>query len=646
MRDFQVDFVRLFKEVATDCDLDSLTVSYCISRLKNEGIKFWTVTLPKLAKAVLLSIEKGFFDRTGLTDFAWKGRSLRYFRSLLDRIFDRKSGMLLDSPDASALASLRQLLEYVYKLAIDFDEKVLKESEVKYEQTQQRVASFPYSFNWVEKLRKNAETYYPALFKAGPDSILSCGPRFGPGAVAFGAKRVDHPYYVWKQLPDLEIGTCARVHSSYSGYFKPYPGCPLPVTTVDEGHTAEVLFVPKDSRGPRVISKEPPHIIRPQMAFFAYVSSALTRETYGRINFLDQSVNRRLALEASLSRKMATLDLKDASDSIGYSLVRRVFRNAPGVTWFLRRCRSTDYKLPSGKTGTMFALAGMGSGLTFPLLAFVAHLSICTSVASATRLPYEEVSKSVYVYGDDCIVPSEWVSLAVKGLEASNLLVNTSKSFAKGPFRESCGGDYLCGKDVAPIRLKLQNAGLPIKKGVSSLRLSTRDVKSRSNMVLSLVKHCQELRMRGLFNSATYLESCLEQAIPMPWVGAGSPVLGRYTDDLNKISLQGTWSADSSTTALKAVVAIPESVTSSEVCPYKTLARYIKPSEVDLDEVLTEGSVTTQAYGVVPIPRRVKLIKREINLMAAFPARTEKVKIQGIHDLLGLSKFYYARMRT
>jgi hypothetical protein len=236
--------------------------------LRVEGLKFWTVTLPKLAKTVLRSIEKGFFDRTGLTDFAWKGRSLRYFRSLLNRIFDAKSGKLLQNPCAGALSSLRQILEYVYKLAIDFDGKVLTQSEKKYEQIQIRVASFPYEFSWVERLRKNSETYYSELFKASPDAILSEGPRFGPGSVAFGSERPRSPFYEWKLMPDSVIGTCMHSLRAYSGYFKPFPGAPTRIKLVESHKTAEVLFVPKDSRGPRVISKEPPHVIKAQMAFF------------------------------------------------------------------------------------------------------------------------------------------------------------------------------------------------------------------------------------------------------------------------------------------------------------------------------------------------------------------------------------------
>jgi hypothetical protein len=60
----------------------------------------------------------------------------------------------------------------------------------------------------------------------------------------------------------------------------------------------------------------------------------------------------------------------------------------------------------------------------------------------------------VYVYGDDIIVPSLFYEEAVNGLQRIGLIVNLSKSFADGPFRESCGGEYYNGIDVTPVRVR------------------------------------------------------------------------------------------------------------------------------------------------------------------------------------------------
>jgi len=632
VRHFDLDFVQLFGKIATDCDLDPYTTRYCINRLRAEGIKFWTVTLPKLAKFVLHSIECGrITDRP--TDFAWQGCSLRYFRSLLHKIFCRKTGVLLEEPDASSLANIRQISEYVYKLSLDFSDDQLKEAENKYEANQRRLATFPIQSSKIEKLRRFAETHYKALYSASPDFVLSHGTRFGPGSFASILGGLHVPFYEWKQMGDSDIGTTIKAFSSYSGYFKPYPSSPTPIRIVSTYAQAEVLFVPKDSRGPRVISKEPPHLLKAQMAFFNWMSSTLCNSSKGRINFGDQTINQRLACESSVTRENATLDMKDASDSILEKLVRGVGRHSPAFRWFLKNARSTTYKLPSGKVGIQYALAGMGSGLTFPVLAFIIHLVVCESVCSTLRLPFKAVSSRVYVYGDDLIIPVEWVSIATKALTECALNINTTKSYVKGPFRESCGADYLQGKDVAPIRLRLQNAGISLTRVQRTTYMSSRNA-DWSNLVLSLVRHTHVLRKGTLNNTAKYIEDLLERVIPMPYVGEGSPALGRFCEDPSLIIKQGNHDDNYSSTVIRACTSVPVIHIAKRSCPYKFLAPKIKPSLYDdkLEQVIKdhlpqfvkpsyqlEMTSSAAAFGEISVPRRTKLKSRKYPSTSLLP---------------------------
>jgi hypothetical protein len=89
----------------------------------------------------------------------------------------------------------------------------------------------------------------------------------------------------------------------------------------------------------------------------------------------------------------------------------------------------------------------MGNGFTFPLetLIFFSLAQACCESED-----YEKVS----VYGDDIIVPVYAVPLLTKVLTSCGFLVNASKSFSSGPFRESCGKDYLLGTDVRPCYIK------------------------------------------------------------------------------------------------------------------------------------------------------------------------------------------------
>lgn len=600
-----VTWAPLLGAVASDCGCDSYTISYLVRRLNSEGVRFLTVNLPKLGKSVLRSMELKKFVRP--TDFAWKARSLRYFRSLLDKIFCHKTGDLLDDYCVISFNYIRQLCEYAYKLGLAFTPEQNSVAEAKYLAVNRELGDLSYDPTWLEKLRKAAENYYKPLFKTEVHEILSHGTRPGPGAFVgsdLTRRTAGVPWYIWKINPQCVTGTCNSSQTPFSGYFKPYPSAPTPIIPVEESRICQVRFVKKDSRGPRVISKEPYHQLRAQMAFFSWSSRTLELVSRCRINFVDQSVNQRLAKSSSIDGSNATLDLKDASDRIGYKLARHVFSNAPGVSYFLRNFRSTHFELPSGRRGRLSAVAGMGSGLTFPLLAFFVQLSVCVAVVDRTGLPFEEVRSFVYVYGDDLIVPTRWVEYAFKGLEKSGLLVNHDKSYWRGPFRESCGGDYINGNECAPVRLKLHSCDLPSPKecrdGFSFTRFDAEIVKA-------LVAHSHELRRSGMNATASFWEISLSKVIPMPYVGYGSPVLGRYTWDSSLVYQQACGGDAGSPDGyiFKAARVLPVLEDSRTRCPYKFLGGSLKPKTLQSGIGIPDG--VALAYDLSPVPRKSRI---------------------------------------
>lgn len=641
----QVDFIQLFKKLATDLELDTLTVSYCVRRLRAEGLRFWTVTLPKVTRWVLQSIEAGSLIQDPLvkpTHLAWKGLSLLYFGSLIDRIFCRKTGNLLLAPSAEALFCLRQLCEYTYKLALEFSPEQLESAVNDYEKNQKRLSTLDESFNVhktaleLDRLRKFAETNYPYLFKGSPDFALSFGPRFGPGSFA-GSEAVSYPFYEWKLLRDEVIGTTATSFSPYSGYFKPYPSSPTKINVVETSKTAEILFVPKDSRGPRTISKEPPHLLKAQMAFFSWLSHMLSSMTGNRVNFTDQTLNQRLAFESSVTRQLATCDFKDASDSVSAKAIKRIFKGSPIIRWFMSHARSRHVKLPNGNCISQRAVAGMGSGLTFPIMSLWIHLIVCYYACRHTGYSYSDVARSVYIFGDDLIVPSEWVPFLVPYLCQFGMNLNLNKTFYRGPFRESCGTDYLCGKEVTPTRITLKNCGVSVKHRSGKILI---DGCIESNLILSLSAHAQELRKKGLFSTAMYLEDSLARIVPMPWVGAGSGVVGRLTEDTNTIVRQGRFDADLGMQTIKVCRSSSVNLLSKEVCPYKFLGSRLKESgpagpfidcrlspRAQLTSVIKQLPIYLEsisdsrpaAFGEVPVPRKTKLKFRVLPVTALFP---------------------------
>jgi hypothetical protein len=219
---------------------------------------------------------------------------------------------------------------------------------------------------------------------------------------------------------------------------------------------ARVVFVPKDSRGPRVISCEPAELMYIQQGIMRKLYRGLESHplTSGQINFVDQSINRTLAHHGSIHDDYCTIDLSEASDRVSWAMVQELF---PKI-WVeaLASCRSTHTALPNGEVVELNKFAPMGSSCCFPIEALV--FWACAS--AKIHLEDPSFAGSVYVYGDDIITESKYFDSVIDGLESIGLVANRHKSFGKGPFRESCGGDYHFGMDVTPIRLRKTLTGV------------------------------------------------------------------------------------------------------------------------------------------------------------------------------------------
>lgn len=563
----KVHYFDLLTSLCRDLGLDPRSTGYLQHRTRCEGITFLTKTLPRLSKAVLKSLEKGYFERP--FGFKWKGASLELCSDWLNRIFDRKGYVRIDACPY-ALKSIRQLCEYFYKFAIPFTDKQLESAESKFLNTESLLSEQQVDRVWADEVRRLFETLYPSISRTSVHSVFKqAEPRFGPGAFA-GSSNVRLENQAYKNRPDAHVGTTSTIYESMSGFFKPYPSCPERITIVEEGKTSEVVFVPKDSRGPRVISKEPMHLLKGQMAFFDWLSSSLERCSRKRINFKDQTVNQELARKGSIDRSVATLDLESASDMVRYDFAAHVFRNSPAIRWFLSNARSTHTKLPlSGKTIKIKKLSGMGSGITFPVMALLIQLSIVNSVRKTiTHMSIFDIAKRVYVYGDDIIVPNSWYNFAVRGLTSSGLIVNCEKSYFRSYFRESCGGDYYKGVSVSPVRFKMSNNGIKsAPKGVVRSSVFTGDAAT-----LQVERHCRELVKNHMIYTANRLYKYLERYLgdALPSVSGNSPCLGRWSLEPTPCRIKDT-----------VEVIVPTAVTFYDrwTSPYKYLSRFFKLAE-------------------------------------------------------------------
>jgi hypothetical protein len=216
---------------------------------------------------------------------------------------------------------------------------------------------------------------------------------------------------------------------------------PVPCFKIRE--QSKVTTVPKDAFIDRVIAIEPDMNMYVQKGFGGFLRSRLKRVG---VDLDDQSLNQLLARSASLG-SLATLDLSSASDTVAYELVRELMP----VDWFeaLLSCRAHASVLPSGEITNLQKFSSMGNGYTFELESLI-FWALCSSVCSET---VGREGLRAAVYGDDIVVTVKDYEAVVDILEFSGFTVNPKKSYASGPYRESCGKHYFYGRDVTPVTI-------------------------------------------------------------------------------------------------------------------------------------------------------------------------------------------------
>jgi hypothetical protein len=285
-----------------------------------------------------------------------------------------------------------------------------------------------------------------------PSAIV---PRHGPGAVSTKEK-------LWDKWRFTTVSK--RIQSVYplDAYF--YASLGHVCDRLDEfklvgdqENSARVILVPKDSRGPRLISCEPLEYQWVQQGLGRAIMHHVEHHPLTRYNvhFSDQSPNQCGALLGSATGRYATLDLKEASDRVSLGLVRLLFPS--GIIKYLENCRSLSTRLPTGEVLNLRKFAPMGSALCFPILA------LTTWALLAARAEDADTRDGILVYGDDVVVPTAFAADAIEQLETFGLLVNRAKSCVTGFFRESCGVDAYKGHNITPLRLR---KGLPSRRQV------------------------------------------------------------------------------------------------------------------------------------------------------------------------------------
>lgn len=206
----------------------------------------------------------------------------------------------------------------------------------------------------------------------------------------------------------------------------------------------EYFTVPKNGLTDRSCCMEAPVNLAYQLA----VGKVLRRRALKCLNIdLNHGAEHHqlLACKGSLDGTIATLDLSSASDRWARELVRYLLPADWRVLLDSLRATHTSF---GGKRLYLEKFSSMGNGFTFELetilFATLAHV-VQTAVG---------VDGDVFCYGDDLVVPVAMALPLAEALESVGHSLNMKKSFWKGPFRESCGGDYHWGEAVNTAKLE------------------------------------------------------------------------------------------------------------------------------------------------------------------------------------------------
>lgn len=381
------------------------------------------------------------------------------------RYLDTPSGVHMYRRDAQAAALVRKV-----PWPTSFSRKT--EAHKTFELCEKRCAETNHFIDWLTSgvrpkdpilsacrgILLRAKKYASYVLGPVPDSLSG---RFGPGTV-FELKGSRHSTVADKVCitPHVTRGAEPIFRFCYDGslWDRERLRVGLPFVAYSPGN--RFTTVPKDGKTDRGICVEPSGNIWAQLAVGDVMKERLKRvglnvarkrvpsdpiqllrrRLSGFREETGQDTHRRLAEIASRDGSLATIDLRNASDTVARRLAEELLPD----DWQFLLSSLRSPKTQIGKKWVFLEkFSSMGNGFTFELetLIFACLIHAVTGLQPGVDF---------WVYGDDIIVPSGNFRNVTSCLEAFGFEINGRKSFATGLFRESCGGDFYSGEDVRP----------------------------------------------------------------------------------------------------------------------------------------------------------------------------------------------------
>jgi hypothetical protein len=514
---------KLADELASWCHT-STTRDYktVTGRSETEGLSFLTITLTNFGADFQTALAQGFVDHNLFRGFAFQGGLPRFLGGFLDLCFDRSSGRLLDRPSHDAIYAIRQLTLMFGKMALECTPERVTRAIKGYVECEQSVIE-----NDRTRTPRENEEFHDMAFLLFRDLFTQLDrevfegdivPKHGPGATA-DRLRANEKFNQLEWTSRLE-----KVFPA-GDYLLPnwrYKHVHDQITWLEPGaeRPVRVITVPKTLKTPRIIAIEPTCMQYMQQALLERFVTGLASDPLldPFLRFSDQTPNQELARIGSLRGELATLDLSEASDRVSNLLVNTLFLRYPSLQAGIEATRSRQADVPGHGVIRLSKFASMGSALCFPIEAIVFLTCVFLGIQDElkrplTRSAIRRFHGKVRVYGDDIIVPVEYVFAVVSRLEAFGFKVNKNKSFWSGYFRESCGKDYYEGTDVTIVRVRHE---WPSRQ-------------QDAIQVASLVSLRNQFYLRGLWQTVRFLDEQIERLIPFPAVSFDSEALGKHS---------------------------------------------------------------------------------------------------------------------
>lgn len=576
---------------ATSTIRDFKTVT---ERFEHEGEAFLTITLPAFCSSFERSLDSGYVGHDAFPGFSrWRGLP-RFLGGFLDQVFDQKTGLLLHEPSIPAIRSVRQLTLMFSKVRANRSRKgkstvfcctpereaaafsKFMECEQDVRQTDLVQASEPNGF---DKFTRISGLLWADFLGKVDSRVYNQGvvPRHGPGATAEKLSgNAKYNQFTWTQrlerahLYDWEhLIPSLRFIERIDRVTVLEPGAEIPV---------RVISVPKTMKTPRIIAIEPVCMQYMQQAVLAVMVDEVPRFDNARffIDSKDQEPNQRLAMEGSLTGALATLDLSEASDRVSNQHVRLLLSRHRELNSMVQATRSLKADVPGHGIIPLAKFASMGSALTFFFEAMVFATVVFMGIESglSRQLTKEDVKSlrgQVRVYGDDIIVPVDYVEDVVGSLESFGYRVNAKKSFWTGKFRESCGKEYYNGNDVTVARVR------------SAFPAHRQDAEA----LMATVALRNQLFWLGFDKPVAFLDRCIGRLIPFPYVEETSALLGRHAYTLP--SQEGRHDSRLQTLMVKGTVAVPQ-LRENILDDYGALMKYFLRTEEKEPSDLIQGA--------------------------------------------------------